>query len=59
VIHTASRQVIFLRDGSGFVILPVELVREDGGESLIRASLNDRARVAVSGTATLKALWQQ
>jgi cobalt-zinc-cadmium efflux system membrane fusion protein len=59
VVRAGRREVVFRRDSNGFVVQPVTVLREDGPRTLIRAAVDEDVRVAVTGTATLKALWQQ
>lgn len=56
--RNGAETVVFLRNGDGFQVIPVEVIASHDGSAVLRAPLQAGAQVASSGVSAIKAAWQ-
>jgi cobalt-zinc-cadmium efflux system membrane fusion protein len=59
VVRLGDQDAVFVREGEGFTARPVGLLSEAADRQIVSGALTRDMRIAVSGTATLKAMWQE
>lgn len=57
VIRSGQKSYVFVQTAKGFTAEPVTLVREQANNAVIKGELTGSEKVAVSGTAAIKAAW--
>lgn len=55
LVRSADRDVLFVRQKTGFAAVPATVITREGEEAVVRAALDADAEVVIRGTAALKA----
>jgi membrane fusion protein, heavy metal efflux system len=58
VIYSDGKSHVFSAHTHGFIPIPVKILGEEASALIIQADITAKTRVAVSGTAAIKAAWQ-
>lgn len=57
VVRSGDRPWVFVREGDGYRVLPIEVASSAAGVAYVRRGLPQEAQVVVTDIATLKATW--
>jgi cobalt-zinc-cadmium efflux system membrane fusion protein len=57
VVRSGQKSYLFVRTAQGFIAQPVTLVSEQAEHAVVMGNLSGKEKVAVTGTAAIKAAW--
>jgi cobalt-zinc-cadmium efflux system membrane fusion protein len=57
VVRSGQKSYLFVRTAQGFIAQPVTLVSEQAEHAVVTGNLSGKEKVAVTGTAAIKAAW--